>query len=201
LLEWVAQLGAKTLYIEPGSPWENGYCENFTGKLRDECLKLEMFYSLKEAQVVIDAWRDHDSRVRPHFGLPATCTYHFGGYRTTTTHVRNHAVASQCAWFKTPVTSTGNGTTRARTPLSGLRLRDGVRVAWFRFLDQSELHRRRLPVEWQLKWNSTGGEQALTLCILNFKHKAWSLDASAVLPMIEADPIAQCIALAPVRQR
>ena len=59
LREWLAQLGTKTLYIEPGSPWENGYCESFNGKLRDECLKLEIFYSLKEAQVIIGAWRDH----------------------------------------------------------------------------------------------------------------------------------------------
>ncbi len=69
LREWLTQLGTKTLYIEPGSPWENGYCESFNGKLRDECLKLEIFYSLKEAQVVIGAWRDHYNRVRPHSAL------------------------------------------------------------------------------------------------------------------------------------
>ena len=51
---WLHQLGAKTLYIEPGSPWENGYNERFNGKLRDECLNQEIFYSLKEAQVVIE---------------------------------------------------------------------------------------------------------------------------------------------------
>jgi transposase InsO family protein len=55
LREWLAQLGTRTLYIEPGSPWENGYCESFNGKLRDEGLKLEIFYSLKEAQVIIGA--------------------------------------------------------------------------------------------------------------------------------------------------
>ena len=69
LREWLAQLGTKTLYIEPGSPWQNGYCESFNGKLRDECLKLEIFYSLKEAQVIIGAWRDHYNRVRPHSSL------------------------------------------------------------------------------------------------------------------------------------
>jgi transposase InsO family protein len=69
LREWLAQLGTKTLYIEPGSPWENGYCESFNGKLRDECLKLEIFYSLKEAQVIIGAWQDHYNRVRPHSSL------------------------------------------------------------------------------------------------------------------------------------
>jgi putative transposase len=67
--EWLAQLGTKTLYIEPGSLWENGYCESLNGKLRDECLKLQIFYSLKEVQVVIGAWRDHHNRVRPHSSL------------------------------------------------------------------------------------------------------------------------------------
>jgi putative transposase len=69
LRKWLAKLGTKTLYIAPGSPWENGYCESFNGKLRDECLKGEIFYSLKEAQVVIGAWRDHYNRVRPHSSL------------------------------------------------------------------------------------------------------------------------------------
>jgi putative transposase len=66
LREWLAQLGTKTLYIEPGSPWENGYCESFNGKLKDECLKLEIFYSLKEAQVIIGAWRDHYNPASQH---------------------------------------------------------------------------------------------------------------------------------------
>ena len=69
LRTWLAKLGTKTLYIAPGSPWENGFCESFNGKLRDECLKREIFYSLKEAQVVIGAWRDHYNRVRPHSSL------------------------------------------------------------------------------------------------------------------------------------
>jgi transposase InsO family protein len=69
LREWLAQLETKTLYIEPGSPWENGYCESFNGKFRDECLKLEIFDSLKEAQVIIGAWQDHYNRVRPHSSL------------------------------------------------------------------------------------------------------------------------------------
>jgi putative transposase len=49
---WLTQVGANTLFIEPGSPWENGYCESFNGKLRDELLNGEIFYSLKEAQIV-----------------------------------------------------------------------------------------------------------------------------------------------------
>jgi transposase InsO family protein len=66
---WLASVGAKTLYIEPGSPWENGYCESFNGKLRDELLNGEIFYSLKEAQVVIGQWRHHYNTVRPHSSL------------------------------------------------------------------------------------------------------------------------------------
>jgi putative transposase len=66
---WFAKLGAKTLYIEPGSPWENGYCESFNGKLRDECLNGEIFYSLKEAKVVIQQWRKHHNTIRPHSSL------------------------------------------------------------------------------------------------------------------------------------
>ncbi|MGZ9111909.1 MAG: IS3 family transposase [Rhodoplanes sp.] len=66
---WLTQVGAKTLYIEPGSPWENGYCESFNGKLRDELLNGEIFYSLKEAQIVIEQWRNHYNTVRPHSSL------------------------------------------------------------------------------------------------------------------------------------
>ncbi len=67
--EWLQRIGAKTLYIEPGSPWENGYCESFNGKLRDELLNGEIFYSLKEAQVVIEQWRLHYNQRRPHSAL------------------------------------------------------------------------------------------------------------------------------------
>jgi transposase InsO family protein len=67
--QWLANVRAKTLYIAPGSPWENGYCESFNGKLRDELLDGEIFYSLKEAQVVIGQWRHHYNTVRPHSAL------------------------------------------------------------------------------------------------------------------------------------
>jgi len=63
------RLGSKPLYIEPGSPWENGYCESFNGKLRDECLNQEIFYSLKEARVVIEQWRTQYNTIRPHSSL------------------------------------------------------------------------------------------------------------------------------------
>lgn len=67
--EWLQRVGAKTLYIEPGSPWENGYCESFNGKLRDELLNGEIFYSLKEAKIVIGQWRQHYNQKRPHSSL------------------------------------------------------------------------------------------------------------------------------------
>ena len=69
LREWLSGLGTKSLYIEPGSPWENGYCESFNGKLRDECLNGEIFYSLKEAKTVIESWRIHYNTKRPHSAL------------------------------------------------------------------------------------------------------------------------------------
>jgi transposase InsO family protein len=76
LRKWLAKLGTRTLYLEPGSPWENGYCESFNGKLRDECLNGEIFYSLKEAQVVIEKRRvDYNTKgstVRPWGANPSS---------------------------------------------------------------------------------------------------------------------------------
>src|ERR1700747_3670242 len=67
--QWFASVGAKTLYIEPGSPWENGYCESFNGRLRDEFLNGEIFYSLKEAQILTERWRVEYNTERPHSAL------------------------------------------------------------------------------------------------------------------------------------
>jgi putative transposase len=67
--DWIATVGARTAYIEPGSPWENGYCESFNSKLRDELLNGEIFYTLKEAGIVIEEWRCHYNRIRPHSSL------------------------------------------------------------------------------------------------------------------------------------
>jgi transposase InsO family protein len=66
---WINAVGARTAYIEPGSPWENGYCESFNSKLRDELLNGEIFYTLKEAEIVIESWRRHYNTVRPHSSL------------------------------------------------------------------------------------------------------------------------------------
>jgi len=67
--EWLCRIGVKTLFIEPGSPWENGYIESFNGKLRDELLNGEIFTTLFEAQVLIENWRREYNQVRPHSSL------------------------------------------------------------------------------------------------------------------------------------
>ena len=67
--EWLGRVGVKTLFIEPGSPWENGYVESFNGKLRDELLEREAFDTLLEAKVLIERWRQHYNTIRPHSAL------------------------------------------------------------------------------------------------------------------------------------
>ena len=66
---WLESVGSQTLFIEPGSPWENGYNESFNGKLRDELLNGEIFYSLKEAIIIVEQWRQHYNTRRPHSAL------------------------------------------------------------------------------------------------------------------------------------
>jgi putative transposase len=66
---WISAVGAKTAFIEPGSPWENGYCESFNARLQDELLNGEIFYTLKEARIVIEGWRRHYNTLRPHSAL------------------------------------------------------------------------------------------------------------------------------------
>ena len=72
--DWIKAVEAKTAYIKPGSPWENGYCQSFNGKMRGELLNGEIFYSLREAQIIIERWRNHYNTKRPHSAL---------GYRPT----------------------------------------------------------------------------------------------------------------------
>jgi putative transposase len=80
--DWLERLKVSALFITPGSPWENGYCESFIGKLRDELLDREIFYTLAQAQHVIEAWRQHYNHVRPHSAL---------GYRPPRTRGRPRA--------------------------------------------------------------------------------------------------------------
>ena len=67
--QWLAALHVETLFIEPGSPWENGYLESFNGKLRDDLLDREIFYTLTEAPILIDRWRRQYNTVQPHSAL------------------------------------------------------------------------------------------------------------------------------------
>ncbi len=86
--DWLAGLNVKTLYIEPGSPWENGYCESFDGKPRDECLNREIFTTLTQAQILIELWRRFYNTERPHSSPgsrpPAPETYCRGGRQSHT---------------------------------------------------------------------------------------------------------------------
>lgn len=87
--DWLHRVEVKTLYIAPGSPWENGYNESFNGKLRDELLNGEIFYSLKEAQVLVERWRRHYNSIRPHSAL---------AYRPPAPEaIRHHRVDLSCA--------------------------------------------------------------------------------------------------------
>jgi len=103
---WLAKMGVRTLFIEPGSPWENGYVESFNGKLRDELLNREIFYTLLEAKVLIERWRQHYNRVRPHSSL---------GYRPPAPEAIAIPAITVDSWglcphtpgFKTPPESTG----------------------------------------------------------------------------------------------
>ena len=109
LRNWVAKTGRQIQYIAPGSPWENGYCESFNGKLRDECLRQEIFYSLKEDRIVIGLWQKTYNRIRPHSSLgyqpPAPVSYPDLAFRLP--RGSGHAVAYQLARSEIPVSSHG----------------------------------------------------------------------------------------------
>ena len=91
--DWIRAVGAKTAYIEPGSPWENGFCESFNSKLRDELLNGEIFYSLREAEIILESWRRHYNTVRPHASL---------GYRPPAPEV---LIPALTAWPAAPARS------------------------------------------------------------------------------------------------
>ena len=67
--DWITAVGTKTAFIEPGSPWENGYVESFNARVPDELLNRELFYSVREAQIIVEAWRKHYNTKRPHSAL------------------------------------------------------------------------------------------------------------------------------------
>ena len=77
LRQWLGNLGTGTLYIEPGSPWENGYCESFNGTFRDECLNTHWFTTFGDAREIIEAWRREYNESRPHRALGERMPYEF----------------------------------------------------------------------------------------------------------------------------
>jgi putative transposase len=77
LQDWLAEQNTRPLFIEPGSPWQNGKCESFNGRFRDECLNMEWFDSLKEAQMLVESWRHHYNTERPHSALDYLSPHHF----------------------------------------------------------------------------------------------------------------------------
>ncbi len=112
LRKWLANTGAKTMYIEPGSPSENGYCESFNSKMRDEFLNGEIFYSMKELRVLAERWRKHYNTIWPHSSLgykpPAPEAWlistarqqgrnHYCDHRANI--VYRHRVAGSCDYF------------------------------------------------------------------------------------------------------
>jgi transposase InsO family protein len=66
---WLSRQGCQTIYVSPGSPWENAYIESFIGKFRKECVDRYLFYTMKETRSIIDAWRDEYNHYRPHSAL------------------------------------------------------------------------------------------------------------------------------------
>ena len=93
--DWLGRIGVKTLYITPGSPWENGYCESFNGSLRDELLDGEIFYTLAEAKIIVESWRRHFNTVRPHGSL---------GYKPPAPEVFVPAMTARAAALSRPAT-------------------------------------------------------------------------------------------------
>ncbi len=91
--EWIAKVGTKTLFIEPASPWENGYNESFNGRLQDECLKIELFNNLLEAKIIIENWRRHYNTIRPHSSL---------GYRPPAPETIRPAYLAPAMWKLPP---------------------------------------------------------------------------------------------------
>lgn len=107
--EWFGKNGSKTLYIEPGSPWENGYMESFLGKFRDECLNMEVFGNERETRIVVERWRQEYNERRPHSGLGGLTPAEFASRSvssvspTASLRLQNAGMEvepSNCGWTK-----------------------------------------------------------------------------------------------------
>lgn len=91
--DWITKVGATTLFIEPGSPWENGYNESVNGRFRDELLRVELFNDLREAKVLMERWRRHYNTIRPHTSL---------GYQPPVPEVIASADLASTIWMRRP---------------------------------------------------------------------------------------------------
>ena len=95
LKDWLAESGCKTIYIEPGSPWENPYIESFNGKFRDECLNREVFRNEREAREMVERWRREYNEFRPHSSLgymtPAEFSHRYGSSSRPPVSFRFHS--------------------------------------------------------------------------------------------------------------
>jgi len=96
--QWLKESGCSSLFIKPGSPWENGYIESFNDKLRDECLNREIFRNGKEAQTIVEVWRGEYNNYRPHSSL---------GYLTPSEFARRYYEKNQVTEVKQPVEKAG----------------------------------------------------------------------------------------------
>ncbi|MEN5084016.1 IS3 family transposase [Bosea sp. TWI1241] len=105
---WIGAVGAKTAYIAPGSPWENGFIESFNARLRDELLDGEIFYTLAEAKIIVESWRRHFNTVRPHGSL---------GYKPPTPEVFIPAMTARAAAQPGPATPPALAALAARPTL------------------------------------------------------------------------------------
>lgn len=100
ILKWMVDEGIETALIAPGKPWQNGACENFNGKFRDECLNLEWFRSRSEAKVVIEAGRRHYHEVRPHSSLGYLKPAEFVASRRSTIAAPTNATGRDAAVYE-----------------------------------------------------------------------------------------------------
>lgn len=99
LLAWITGQGIGTALIDPGKPWQNGACESFNGKFRDECLSLEWFRSRVEAKIVIETWRKHYNEVRPHSSLDYLTPAEFVAKETAASEQATGRDAAVCGAF------------------------------------------------------------------------------------------------------
>ena len=106
--KWLRENECGTLYIEPGSPWENGHIESFNGKLRDECLNMEIFVNMKEAEAVLEAWREEYNERRPHSALGYQTPAEFGARcKLRSGYALPPLAASACPYGPNPLIATG----------------------------------------------------------------------------------------------